>query len=121
MFLQDVTRYDLPRELIQFVERRLHVVYKDDSIFESDYRIRGHLRTKEFSTQQRRQSSRLNRVPHIPSKHRDRSASIDPSPSILLVLVLVTGRDIEKVRDLGFDACRGLCGSGHPNTVQGLG
>jgi hypothetical protein len=40
LFLQNISRDDLPREFIQLVQTSLHVMHEDDSIFKRDDRVR---------------------------------------------------------------------------------
>src|ERR1700751_5300388 len=84
MLLQNMTRNDLPRALIQLVQASLHVVHEDDSILKRHDSVRSHLRPEKLPPQQRRQSPRLNRVPHIPPQHRHRPPPINPPLPLLL-------------------------------------
>jgi len=52
VFLQNMSRDYLPRELIQPVQAGLHIVYEDHPIFKRHHGVRRHLRPKKLPSQQ---------------------------------------------------------------------
>jgi hypothetical protein len=49
VFLQNISRDDLPREFIQLVQASFHVMHEDDSIFKRHHSVRRHLRPEELT------------------------------------------------------------------------
>src|ERR1700756_1075519 len=124
MFLQNISRKDLPREFIQLVQASLHVVHEDDSIFKRDDCVRRYLRPEKFPPQQRRQPPGLNRVPHIPPQHHHRPRPINPPLPLLLPRHLRNRSLLHRIRILNLPVphpCRVFRDRACPELVEGAG